>query len=76
MVYEEEIMHCLATNTWYELQHNMQVVVKPSPAFHLFYATGWQDAVVHMRLNLPSGELPQVTFLSCHMMRHPHTFQV
>lgn len=47
----------------------MQVVVKPSPAFHVFYATGWQDAVVHMHLKLPQAETPQVTLLSGHMLR-------
>ena len=70
----EQIMHCLAANACSRLQHDMQIVVKPSPAFHLFYATGWQDAVVHMRLNLPLGELPQVIFLSCHTLRqHKHS---
>ena len=70
----EQMMHCPAANACSRLQHDMQVVVKPSPAFHLFYATGWQDAVVHMRLSLPLGEQPQVTFLSCRTLcQHKHS---
>ena len=71
-VHEQQPMHCLAANACHDIQHDMQVVVKSSPAFHLFYATGWQEAVVHMRVNLPLGEPPQVTFLFCHTMRQ-HT---
>ena len=40
--------------------HVQQVVVHSPPAFHLFYATGWQDAAVHMRFASPSDPHAQV----------------
>lgn len=52
--------------------------MKLPPAFHLFYATGWQDAVLHMRLTSPSNQQPQVLIstpaLPCVASAHPFRF--
>ena len=55
-------LQCVTPDACVESELMLQVVVKPPPAFHLFYATGWQDAVVHMRLTSPSNQQPQVLF--------------
>ena len=39
-----------------------QVTVDAPPAFHLFYATGWKEAAVHMRFT-SSDQHVQVGFL-------------
>ena len=41
----------------------LQVVVEAAPAFHVFYATGWQHATMHYRLVLPGQHMPQVSML-------------
>lgn len=39
----------------------MQVKVNPPPAFHIFYATGWQEPILHA-LQLSSGKESKVTY--------------
>ena len=45
----------------------MQVMVEKPPAFHVLYATGWQDAVMHMRFISAADEQPQVILLAYHI---------
>lgn len=45
----------------------MQVTVEKPPAFHVLYATGWQDAVMHMRFVSAPDQQPQVALLACHI---------
>lgn len=37
-----------------------QIVVEAVPAFHIFYATGWQRATLQHRFTLPNQQTNQV----------------